>query len=78
MLMFSSSLLPLSLFYSCKAQRNLNSFFAIIMGLNSPAVSRLTQTWEVGRQQLQCMEIDYYIFGVVVLQSDFQSISLCL
>uniref|UniRef100_A0A673J6J9 Rap guanine nucleotide exchange factor 5-like n=1 Tax=Sinocyclocheilus rhinocerous TaxID=307959 RepID=A0A673J6J9_9TELE len=30
----------------CKAQRNLNSFFAIIMGLNSPAVSRLTQTWE--------------------------------
>ncbi|TSK34718.1 Rap guanine nucleotide exchange factor 5 [Bagarius yarrelli] len=30
----------------CKAQRNLNSFFAIIMGLNTPAVSRLTQTWE--------------------------------
>uniref|UniRef100_A0A671MH59 Rap guanine nucleotide exchange factor (GEF) 5a n=1 Tax=Sinocyclocheilus anshuiensis TaxID=1608454 RepID=A0A671MH59_9TELE len=30
----------------CKAQRNLNSFFAIIMGLNSPAVSRLAQTWE--------------------------------
>ncbi|XP_052000220.1 rap guanine nucleotide exchange factor 5-like isoform X3 [Xyrauchen texanus] len=30
----------------CKAQMNLNSFFAIIMGLNSPAVSRLTQTWE--------------------------------
>ncbi|TRY58773.1 hypothetical protein DNTS_034609 [Danionella cerebrum] len=30
----------------CKAQRNLNSFFAIIMGLNSPAVSRLSQTWE--------------------------------
>uniref|UniRef100_A0A8C2FL82 Rap guanine nucleotide exchange factor 5 n=1 Tax=Cyprinus carpio TaxID=7962 RepID=A0A8C2FL82_CYPCA len=30
----------------CKAQRNLNSLFAIIMGLNSPAVSRLTQTWE--------------------------------
>uniref|UniRef100_A0A671LP43 Rap guanine nucleotide exchange factor 5-like n=1 Tax=Sinocyclocheilus anshuiensis TaxID=1608454 RepID=A0A671LP43_9TELE len=30
----------------CKAQRNLNSFFAIIMGLNSPAISRLTQTWE--------------------------------
>ncbi|XP_052474925.1 rap guanine nucleotide exchange factor 5 [Carassius gibelio] len=30
----------------CKAQRNLSSFFAIIMGLNSPAVSRLTQTWE--------------------------------
>ncbi|XP_062848430.1 rap guanine nucleotide exchange factor 5b isoform X2 [Trichomycterus rosablanca] len=30
----------------CKAQRNLNSFFAIIMGLNTPAVSRLSQTWE--------------------------------
>lgn len=48
----------LSLF-SCKAQRNLNSFFAIIMGLNSPAVSRLTQTWEVGKHQLQCKEIYY-------------------
>uniref|UniRef100_A0A087XVN2 Rap guanine nucleotide exchange factor 5-like n=1 Tax=Poecilia formosa TaxID=48698 RepID=A0A087XVN2_POEFO len=31
---------------SCKAQRNLNSFFAIIMGLNAGAVSRLSQTWE--------------------------------
>ncbi|CAL1611331.1 unnamed protein product [Knipowitschia caucasica] len=30
----------------CKAQKNLNCFFAIIMGLNSAAVSRLTQTWE--------------------------------
>ncbi|KAL7886395.1 hypothetical protein AOLI_G00041160 [Acnodon oligacanthus] len=30
----------------CKAQRNLNSFFAIIMGLNTAAVSRLSQTWE--------------------------------
>ncbi|KAL0985503.1 hypothetical protein UPYG_G00157720 [Umbra pygmaea] len=30
----------------CKAQRNLNSFFAIIMGLNAAAVSRLNQTWE--------------------------------
>lgn len=58
--------LSLSLFHSCKAQRNLNSFFAIIMGLNSPAVSRLTQTLEVGRQQLQCIEIHYYICGVVV------------
>lgn len=32
---------------SCKAQRNLNSAFAIIMGLNTAAVSRLNQTWEV-------------------------------
>ncbi|XP_038125490.1 rap guanine nucleotide exchange factor 5-like isoform X1 [Cyprinodon tularosa] len=30
----------------CKAQRNLNSFFAIILGLNAAAVSRLSQTWE--------------------------------
>ncbi|XP_017282094.1 rap guanine nucleotide exchange factor 5-like isoform X2 [Kryptolebias marmoratus] len=30
----------------CKAQRNLNSFFAIIMGLNAAAISRLSQTWE--------------------------------
>ncbi|KAJ8004762.1 hypothetical protein DPEC_G00139650, partial [Dallia pectoralis] len=30
----------------CKVQRNLNSFFAIIMGLNTAAVSRLSQTWE--------------------------------
>lgn len=38
-----------NLFYvcSCKAQRNLNSAFAIIMGLNTAAVSRLNQTWEV-------------------------------
>lgn len=33
--------------FSCKAQRNLNSAFAIIMGLNTAAVSRLNQTWEV-------------------------------
>ncbi|XP_057586794.1 rap guanine nucleotide exchange factor 5 isoform X2 [Hippopotamus amphibius kiboko] len=30
----------------CKAQRNLSSFFAIIMGLNAASVSRLSQTWE--------------------------------
>lgn len=30
----------------CKAQRNLNSAFAIIMGLNTASVSRLNQTWE--------------------------------
>ncbi|KAK2501535.1 hypothetical protein MC885_012616 [Smutsia gigantea] len=34
------------LFHSCKAQRNLNSFFAIVMGLNTASVSRLSQTWE--------------------------------
>ncbi|KAF7658247.1 hypothetical protein LDENG_00015550, partial [Lucifuga dentata] len=30
----------------CKAQRNLNCVFSIIMGLNTAAVSRLSQTWE--------------------------------
>ncbi|XP_048884010.1 rap guanine nucleotide exchange factor 4-like isoform X3 [Brienomyrus brachyistius] len=30
----------------CKEYKNLNSFFAIIMGMSNPAVSRLTQTWE--------------------------------
>ncbi|MGH0176856.1 UNVERIFIED_CONTAM: hypothetical protein FKN15_074180 [Acipenser sinensis] len=30
----------------CRAQRNVNSFFAIVMGLNNVAVSRLSQTWE--------------------------------
>ncbi|XP_072561502.1 rap guanine nucleotide exchange factor 5 isoform X3 [Paramormyrops kingsleyae] len=30
----------------CKSQRNLNSSFAIIMGLTMAAVSRLSQTWE--------------------------------
>lgn len=34
-------------FHSCKAQKNLNCFFAIIMGLNTAAISRLSQTWEV-------------------------------
>uniref|UniRef100_A0A8C3PZT7 Rap guanine nucleotide exchange factor 4 n=1 Tax=Chrysolophus pictus TaxID=9089 RepID=A0A8C3PZT7_CHRPC len=31
----------------CKEYKNLNSFFAIIMGLSNVAVSRLTLTWEV-------------------------------
>lgn len=43
---FSSLTVFFSVF-SCKAQRNLNSAFAIIMGLNTAAVSRLNQTWEV-------------------------------
>ncbi|KAM6985252.1 rap guanine nucleotide exchange factor 4 isoform 2-T2 [Aplochiton taeniatus] len=30
----------------CKENGNLNSFFAIIMGMSNPAVSRLSQTWE--------------------------------
>uniref|UniRef100_A0A8C4P1G7 Rap guanine nucleotide exchange factor 4a n=1 Tax=Dicentrarchus labrax TaxID=13489 RepID=A0A8C4P1G7_DICLA len=30
----------------CKEYRNLNAFFAIIMGMSNPAVCRLSQTWE--------------------------------
>ncbi|KAK3603635.1 hypothetical protein CHS0354_017354 [Potamilus streckersoni] len=30
----------------CKQHQNLNSFFAIVMGLSNIAVSRLSQTWE--------------------------------
>ncbi|XP_026151929.1 rap guanine nucleotide exchange factor 4 isoform X2 [Mastacembelus armatus] len=30
----------------CKEYRNLNAFFAVIMGLSNPAISRLSQTWE--------------------------------
>ncbi|XP_041662862.1 rap guanine nucleotide exchange factor 4 isoform X1 [Cheilinus undulatus] len=30
----------------CKEYRNLNAFFAIVMGLSNPAVCRLNQTWE--------------------------------
>ncbi|XP_077470831.1 rap guanine nucleotide exchange factor 4-like isoform X2 [Stigmatopora argus] len=30
----------------CREFKNLNSFFAIIMGMSNPAVSRMTQTWE--------------------------------
>uniref|UniRef100_A0A671YND8 Rap guanine nucleotide exchange factor 4 n=1 Tax=Sparus aurata TaxID=8175 RepID=A0A671YND8_SPAAU len=30
----------------CKEYRNLNAFFAVIMGLSNPAVCRLNQTWE--------------------------------
>lgn len=31
---------------SCKEYKNLNSFFAIVIGLSNVAISRLTQTWE--------------------------------
>lgn len=34
--------------FSCKEYKNLNSFFAIVMGLSNVAVSRLALTWEVG------------------------------
>lgn len=48
--------------YSCKAQRNLNSAFAIIMGLNTAAVSRLNQTWEVSvRLSCLCLSNSYFI-----------------
>ncbi|KAM3607993.1 uncharacterized protein V6R79_017323 [Siganus canaliculatus] len=30
----------------CKEYKNLNAFFAVVMGLSNPAVCRLNQTWE--------------------------------
>lgn len=36
--------------HSCKEYRNLNAFFAIVMGLSNPAVCRLNQTWEVSKR----------------------------
>ncbi|KAG8000664.1 Rap guanine nucleotide exchange factor 4 [Nibea albiflora] len=30
----------------CKEYRNLNAFYAVVMGLSNPAVCRLSQTWE--------------------------------
>lgn len=43
------NLKPGPLCFSCKEYKNLNSFFAIIMGLSNVAVSRLSLTWEVSR-----------------------------
>ncbi len=34
-------------FDSCKDFKNWNTFFAIILGLNNSAVSRMNHTWEV-------------------------------
>ncbi|XP_008566393.1 PREDICTED: rap guanine nucleotide exchange factor 4 [Galeopterus variegatus] len=37
----------------CKEYKNLNSFFAIVMGLSNVAVSRLALTWEVSYMRVQ-------------------------
>uniref|UniRef100_A0A8C4SEY2 Rap guanine nucleotide exchange factor 4 n=1 Tax=Erpetoichthys calabaricus TaxID=27687 RepID=A0A8C4SEY2_ERPCA len=42
----------------CKEYKNLNSFFAIVMGLSNVAVSRLTQTWEVRACSLPFIKVD--------------------
>ena len=39
-------------FCSCKEYNNWYSFFAVVMALNSVAVSRLSQTWEVSGKWL--------------------------
>ena len=39
-------------FCSCKEYNNWYSFFAVVMALNSVAVSRLSQTWEVSEKWL--------------------------
>uniref|UniRef100_A0A674D9S8 Rap guanine nucleotide exchange factor 4 n=1 Tax=Salmo trutta TaxID=8032 RepID=A0A674D9S8_SALTR len=43
----------------CKEYKNLNSFFAIIMGMSNPAVSRLSQTWEVGVSG--CLSVSLFV-----------------
>jgi len=52
--------------YSCKDYQNLNSFFAVVMGLSNIAVSRLSQTWEVcvyGRRALP------EVYVVIIIRS---------
>uniref|UniRef100_A0A3P8U6G1 Rap guanine nucleotide exchange factor 4 n=1 Tax=Amphiprion percula TaxID=161767 RepID=A0A3P8U6G1_AMPPE len=46
-------------FWVCKEYRNLNAFFAVIMGLSNPAVSRLTQTWEVNIFQFKKFYVEF-------------------
>ncbi|XP_053373396.1 rap guanine nucleotide exchange factor 4-like isoform X2 [Mercenaria mercenaria] len=43
----------------CKEFRNLNSFFAIVMGLSNIAVSRLSQTWEKLPSKFKKMFADF-------------------
>lgn len=40
---------PTSLPHSCKQNQDLLSFYAVVMGLDNAAVSRLRLTWEVRR-----------------------------
>lgn len=40
---------PASLPRSCKQNQDLLSFYAVVMGLDNAAVSRLRLTWEVRR-----------------------------
>lgn len=44
--------------HSCREFKNLNSFFAIIMGMSNPAVSRLSQTWEVKSAKIYTLRGD--------------------
>ena len=39
-------------FDSCKDFKNWNTFFAIILGLNNSAVSRMNHTWEVSMSNI--------------------------
>ena len=47
-ILFTYKAFLLFITFSCREYKNLNSFFAIVMGLSNIAVSRLSQTWEVG------------------------------
>ena len=45
-IVFNEPKLMMFVAFSCKEYKNLNAFFAIIIGLSNVAISRLTQTWE--------------------------------
>uniref|UniRef100_A0A672S1A5 Rap guanine nucleotide exchange factor 4-like n=1 Tax=Sinocyclocheilus grahami TaxID=75366 RepID=A0A672S1A5_SINGR len=53
----------------CREFKNLNSFFAIIMGMCNPAVSRLSQTWEVSPASKNPQEVRNYVRQLNVIDN---------
>uniref|UniRef100_A0A8C2GSP0 Zgc:171558 n=1 Tax=Cyprinus carpio TaxID=7962 RepID=A0A8C2GSP0_CYPCA len=49
----------------CREFKNLNSFFAIIMGMCNPAVSRLSQTWEKLPSKFKKFYAEFEIFLMI-------------
>uniref|UniRef100_A0A673ZS99 Rap guanine nucleotide exchange factor 4b n=1 Tax=Salmo trutta TaxID=8032 RepID=A0A673ZS99_SALTR len=56
----------------CREFKNLNSFFAIIMGMSNPAVSRLTQTWEKLPSKFKKFYAEFEITSLNRLQQDHE------
>ena len=44
---------------SCKEYQNLDTFYAVVMGLNNVAVSRLRETWEKLPMKLRKMSHEF-------------------